>query len=247
MDPVSAAMLAAGGASLAGGIWSNITNLGESKRARQFAERMSGTAYQRAVVDMRAAGINPMLAYMQGGASTPGAPTANVEDALSPAVSSVQHSRRLHEELGLMKDQAAKVRSEEINVRRAGAIQEIEARKHEQEIRESVAREKNISASTALSLADLPGRTVAGQVAGGRFGKVTEYIRRGLGTLTPVAGLVGAAAIGRFSGSTARGVGGSFGGIGGPRGLAPRLKGSESGRGPDYYDLWRNTYTRGGR
>lgn len=36
-----------------------------------FTYNMSSTAYQRAMRDMRRAGLNPMLAYMQGGASTP--------------------------------------------------------------------------------------------------------------------------------------------------------------------------------
>jgi hypothetical protein len=65
-------------------------NAAEAQKARDYTTQMSNTAYQRAVGDLKAAGLNPMLAYTQGGATTPGAAAATAGAASGSRASSGQ-------------------------------------------------------------------------------------------------------------------------------------------------------------
>ena len=58
-------------ATLGGTLYSAQQAKSRAKDQTNFQREMSNTAYQRAVVDMRKAGINPIMASKLGGASTP--------------------------------------------------------------------------------------------------------------------------------------------------------------------------------
>lgn len=57
----------------------NKINIDQAEINRRFQMEMSNTAYQRGMADMKKAGLNPLLAYMQGPASQPTGSQATVQ------------------------------------------------------------------------------------------------------------------------------------------------------------------------
>lgn len=170
----SAASAIGGAASYFGANSANTANRNIAREQMQFQERMSSSAWQRGVADMKKAGINPMLAVSQGGASSPAGSSAVMQNELAgvtPAVTSALGVARLKADI-------AKVRSDTDLNKTLARTSNSQAFLNLRNAESASANARQVETVTRNLATQLPGLLKEQRIDESKFGTVMRYLHR---------------------------------------------------------------------
>lgn len=159
-----------------GSVWATGKQIDSAKFDIAFQKDMATHAYQYAMEDMKAAGLNPMLASKLGGSATPGGATAGrIENPATSAVNAYMQRQ-------LQKEQIDNIRFDNnLKYSQTGQSDTVaRVNKAEAAIREAQIPATN--AETGARIAEAVARVNAarteGEIDASTYGKVMRYIDR---------------------------------------------------------------------
>lgn len=162
----------------------NEAQVASAREQMAFQERMSGTAHQREIEDLRKAGLNPILSATGGaGSSTPSGAQANIVNEMAPAVSSAlavrelgQRLKNLEQDRQLSIEQMYKTEQENLTSRaNAKLIEATEARTRVQ---------------TEMDKSVLSGLRIESEIDRTKIGEITRYLNRIFGSGSSAQGIM---------------------------------------------------------
>lgn len=192
------------GVGLLGGLLGNDASAKSAERQMQFQrdqanaqmafqERMSSTAHQREVGDLRAAGLNPILSVNRSGASSPSGAAMSgasykAENPLRDVVSSAKAGGALELEQDLLREQAFKTRAE-ARLTNQSYITETERSLQSKALAEKEMLGLPEARQSAAYWASEAGRSAAAEKAGGTT--ATKLLRGGVEAFSPATKWLG--------------------------------------------------------
>lgn len=154
----------------------NQTNQADANAQMAFQASQTGTQYQRAVADMKAAGINPMLASQVGGNAAASGSMATVQNAMLPAVNSAQSAATTTAQLDNIRAQTNQANAAADNQAAQANLNSLTAGKVVQDTLQSSANTANLSATLPLIQQNVARALADTNLTNAQIGKVQNEI-----------------------------------------------------------------------